>query len=109
MRILVLNPGSSTLKYRLVEQLADESRTVTDGVLDRVPGGAMAQAAAEALARCHPTGVDAVGCRVVHGGERFAFPTRVTPDVLATIRDLCRLAPLHNPGAVAVLETVLAA
>lgn len=106
MRILVLNPGSSTLKYRLVAQTADESRTVTDGILDRVPGDAMAEATRTALARCRAGGIDAVGCRVVHGGAHFAAPTPVTAEVLAAIRALGKLAPLHNPGAVAVLETL---
>jgi acetate kinase len=54
-------------------------------------------------------GIDAVGCRVVHGGERFAEPTLVTPDVLATIRELGRLAPLHNPASAMVLDRVQSA
>jgi acetate kinase len=49
-------------------------------------------------------GIDAIGCRVVHGGDRFAEPSRVTPEGLAAIRDLSDLAPLHNPTDVAVIE-----
>jgi acetate kinase len=51
--------------------------------------------------------IRAVGCRVVHGGDRFVEPTRVTAEVLAAIRELSPLAPLHNPAAAEVLETCL--
>lgn len=51
--------------------------------------------------------IDAVGCRVVHGGARFVEPTRVTPTVLDELRALGDLAPLHNPVDVAVLEQVM--
>src|SRR5207302_3855582 len=54
-----------------------------------------------------PLAIDAVGCRVVHGGARFVEPARVTPAVLEEIRSLSRLAPLHNPVDAAVLEASL--
>lgn len=50
--------------------------------------------------------VKAVGCRVVHGGTLLVAPAIVTPEVLATLRRIEPLAPLHNPIDVAVLETV---
>src|SRR5262245_41826657 len=106
MRILVLNPGSSTLKYRVVDGTPNATHTVLAATIDHVAPDALAQAAADVVARAQPHGLDAVGCRVVHGGDRFAQPTRVTADVLATIRDLGRLAPLHNPPAAAVLGRV---
>jgi acetate kinase len=106
MHVLVLNPGSSTLKFRLVEVAAGTTREVLSGLHDHVAGDALAGAAAEVVQRCRPEGIDAVGSRVVHGGEHFAEPTLVTPDVLAAIRDLGRLAPLHNPPAAAVLARV---
>lgn len=106
MHVLVLNPGSSTLKYRLVEVVGDEARAIDSGIRDHVAGDALAEAAAEVVQHCRPAGIDAVGCRVVHGGEHFAEPTLVTADVLGTIRDLGRLAPLHNPPAAAVLDRV---
>ncbi|MFO0844810.1 MAG: acetate kinase [Gemmataceae bacterium] len=102
MPILVLNPGSSTLKYRLVEA----TKPLASGLIDHVAGEALAQAAGEVLRRCQGARIDAIGCRVVHGGDRFAEPTVVTPEVLAAIRELGRLAPLHNPTAAAVLESV---
>ena len=47
-----------------------------------------------------------VGHRVVHGGARFASPTLVTDDVLAYLRRLVPLAPLHQPHNVAAIEAV---
>ena len=51
--------------------------------------------------------VDAIGCRVVHGGDLYTDPTRVNPEVLAGIRSLSPLAPLHNPIAADVLDACL--
>lgn len=52
-------------------------------------------------------GIDAIGCRVVHGGD-IEQPQRVSPEVLQRIRDLSELAPLHNPAAADLLEQVRA-
>jgi acetate kinase len=51
----------------------------------------------------HPNEVDCVGLRVVHGGERFSAPTVITPQVEQQIRDLEKLAPLHNKSAVELI------
>jgi acetate kinase len=48
--------------------------------------------------------VQAVGHRVVHGGDRFTAPALIDDDVLSAIRDLIPLAPLHNPASVAGIE-----
>ena len=53
-----------------------------------------------------PIAIDAVGCRVVHGGPRLVKPTRVTASVLDELRALKELAPLHIPADVAILEKV---
>ena len=93
MNILVLNPGSSSLKsgyFRFPEELA-------------MPG--TAKTVAEALANA-TSPIDAVGVRVVHGGSRFESPTVVDDDVLAEIRNLAELAPLHNPLAAGVIDEV---
>ncbi len=50
--------------------------------------------------------IRAVGCRVVHGGPSLTAPAIVTPEVLATLRRVEPLAPLHNPIDVAVLDAV---
>jgi acetate kinase len=65
----------------------------------------MAEATAEVL-RKFAGRIDAVGCRVVHGGSRFVQPTIVDDAVLDGIRELSALAPLHNPLAVEVIEEV---
>ncbi len=53
--------------------------------------------------------IDAVGCRVVHGGSRFEEPTLVSPEVLEAIHGLSALAPLHDPVSVEVLQACLKA
>ncbi len=103
MHVLALNPGSATLKFKLYD-LAGGERVLASATVDHVAGETTARAAEDVLRRCAPLGVHVVGCRVVHGGERFSAPTRVTEDVLAGIRDLGRLAPLHNAVAASVLE-----
>src|SRR5262245_35052878 len=106
MHVLALNPGSSTLKYRLYDLGSAAESALASGTVDHVADDSVTRAAEEALKRLGGRGADAVGCRVVHGGERFAEPTLVTPEVLAAIRELGRLAPLHNPVAAAVLEAI---
>lgn len=57
-----------------------------------------------------PEQIDAVGHRVVHGGEQYASSTLITPDVKATISDLSAFAPLHNPvnlDGIAIAEQIL--
>ncbi len=94
MNILALNPGSSTLKFARYR----DGELVDKGVVEVTAG--MGKAASDVLARAP---VDAVGCRVVHGGARFAAPAMVDDVVLDEIRALAALAPLHNPLAVEVL------
>src|SRR4051794_3436724 len=105
MRVLVLNPGSSTLKYRLMDASSAGIAKVEGGTVDHVADGGVAQAAREAVARC-PRPIDAVACRVVHGGARFPEPARVTAEVRAAIRALGPMAPLHNPVAADILDAL---
>jgi acetate kinase len=107
MRILALNPGSSTLKYRLIDLSGPTAQTRAKGTVDHVAGDSTTRAAHDMIERCRGEAIDAIACRVVHGGERFRQPTRVTEEVLSAISDLRRLAPLHNPIAVDVLAAVL--
>ncbi|WP_327092492.1 acetate/propionate family kinase [Nonomuraea sp. NBC_01738] len=85
MAVLVLNAGSSTLKYALIDMPA--GRCLDKGTLD----------GPDQLPR-HPV-PDLIGHRVVHGGTRFRDPVLVDDAVLAAIEDLSELAPLHNPAA----------
>ncbi|MFC0503232.1 acetate/propionate family kinase [Micromonospora costi] len=104
-RVLVLNCGSSSVKYRLYD--GDDVRA--KGTVERVgePGGGPADhetAVRQILADLDLTGLTAVGHRVVHGGKRFGEPVRIDDGVLAAIRDLVPLAPLHNPPNLAGIE-----
>jgi acetate kinase len=100
--ILVLNAGSSSLKYALLDPAAPGSDR--RGIVERVTDHADALAQALDDLRPKPEAVRAVGHRVVHGGARFTRPTRIDDDVLAVLRELVPLAPLHNPPAIAAIE-----
>lgn len=98
-RILVLNAGSSSLKYQLLE--LPNGDVVAKGTLERITDhrtaiDAMITELADAGIDINT--VDAVGHRVVHGGERYTQPTLITDDVVRGIETLTPLAPLHNPG-----------
>ena len=100
MRVLVLNPGSSSLKASLVEVLGDrvtgsaEADWGSDATSHADRAADVARLAGEVgAASAEP---DAVGYRVVHGGEEFRSPIVVDDEVLAAIAALAELAPLHN-------------
>lgn len=97
--ILVLNSGSSSIKYRLVD-LADRSRD-TGGVVERV---ADQDATMRALLAEVTAPVEAVGHRIVHGGIKYREPTLVDDAVVAGLKELVHLAPLHNPAGIAGIE-----
>jgi acetate kinase len=127
--VLVLNSGSSSLKYQLVqpdtgtslahgivERIGQEASTATLTLGDREVhrDGRVAdhEAAlrtafdlfAEAGERLDSAGLVAVGHRVVHGGQQLYRPTVVDDSVLDQLRELAPLAPLHNPPAVLGIE-----
>ncbi|GAA1734292.1 acetate kinase [Luedemannella helvata] len=102
-RILVLNCGSSSVKWRLFHG----SDTAGKGLVERVGSGGPADheaALASILSSVDLSGLAAVGHRVVHGGDRFSAPTIVTDEVIAAVRDLVPLAPLHNPANLTGIE-----
>jgi acetate kinase len=101
MKILVLNPGSSTLKWQLMDTTTQPFTTLQEHTLEANDSHILFHI--HDLLEYGPA-VDAIACRVVHGGDRFTQAVRVTPEVRQTIRDLGRLAPLHNPIAADVLE-----
>ncbi|MEX0428425.1 acetate/propionate family kinase [Nocardioides sp. DS6] len=97
MRVLVVNPGSSTLKVALVSD--HEARESANVAAD--------EGAAElrvVLERWGP--VDAVGVRFVHGGPDRLEPVRVDDAVLGELDAAADLAPLHNPPALAATRAV---
>ncbi|CAL9532641.1 Acetate kinase [Streptomyces sp. enrichment culture] len=134
-RVLVLNSGSSSVKYQLLD-MRDERRLAT-GLVERIGervsrfrhtplhgGGprertgpiadheAALKMVAEELA-ADGLGLDspelaAIGHRVVHGGKRFTAPTVIDDAVLAEIERLIPVAPLHNPANLAGIRTTLA-
>ena len=104
MQILVLNAGSSSLKYQIID--TDTGESLYSGLMENIGDGESGPTHREAIAQALqsvPRGVriDAVGHRVVHGGARFVEPAIITPEVQDHIVDLSPLAPLHNPANLA--------
>jgi acetate kinase len=100
--VLVLNAGSSSVKYRLLDPAT--GRRFAEGTEERVrdAGDAVRKVVADLEGALRETGgVVAVGHRVVHGGDRFVAPTVLDDEALAAVEELTELAPLHNPAAVA--------
>ena len=101
-RIFVVNSGSSSIKYQLIDGATEEA--VTRGLIERIgePGSDVADHGA-GMRRVLDTlggrgGIVAVGHRVVHGGSLFDRATVITDEVEAQIAELSALAPLHNPA-----------
>ncbi|WP_432095328.1 acetate kinase [Streptomyces sp. bgisy100] len=105
-RVLVLNSGSSSVKYQLLD-MAGGTR-LASGLVERIGDGPVAdhaaalkqvadELAAQGLGLDSPE-LAAVGHRVVHGGIRFTEPTLITDEVVTAIEELVPLAPLHNPA-----------
>ncbi|MFH1458017.1 MAG: acetate kinase [Candidatus Omnitrophota bacterium] len=102
MKILVINSGSSSIKYKLFRMPGDH--LVQKGVIEHIaePNSGMSD---------HYTGlkvilskvdsVDAVGHRVVHGAEKFRRHVLIDPRVVKEIKRCCGIAPLHNPANLA--------
>lgn len=136
MKVLVVNCGSSSLKFQLIDTSPEQIGSDTDtrlarGLIERIGGQALLDFRAEGQTavkntepvRDHRQAIDraiewcrqehdiqAVGHRVVHGGERFQNSVRITPEVVAGIEDCVRLAPLHNPAnlkGIAAAQTLL--
>lgn len=132
MKVLVLNCGSSSIKYKLY----DEDEQLAEGLLEKI-GTAQAQlnhtisgqkkavSIHEILE--HRTGIElilrvlvdpekgvlknieeiqAVGHRVVHGAESFSKSTLITPEVVAKIEECIDIAPLHNPPNLAGIYAI---
>ena len=118
MKVLVLNSGSSSIKYELRDSnggtvlcRGDISRIgEADGVRDH---GRALEAILDALVAAgggplkNLSEVEAVGHRVVHGGRYFDGPALLTPDVIGKIQECAPLAPLHNPPALLGIREAL--
>ena len=126
MNILVINAGSSSLKYQLLDP--ETQKVLAKGLCERIgidgkftykPEGKEAIKEADVAMPTHNEAIkavldaladpkngvigsmeeiDAVGHRVVHGGEKFAQSVLITDEVMAAIEECDPLAPLHNPA-----------
>jgi acetate kinase len=105
MTVLVINCGSSSLKWSVVDPAVGE--TLAGGTVQKVTDHGAALSAV--LAEAPLDGLVAVAHRVVHGGERFETPVLINDAVLAAIRELSVLAPLHNPVNADGIEVARAA
>lgn len=131
--VLVINAGSSSLKYELLE--AESGTTYATGLIEKIGESnshgrhTSDDTTAEREGSCpdhatafewlveafHDNGPDlddvaltAVGHRVVHGGAHFTAPSLITDEVISEIERLIPLAPLHNPGNLEGIRVALA-
>lgn len=111
MKILVINCGSSSIKYKFfkIKKRFDEE-ILNSGIIEHI-------GEKDSSIKDHYTGlkiildkidtpIDGVGHRVVHGGEDFKKPVVITKKVIETIKKCCRFAPLHNPANLAGILAV---
>jgi acetate kinase len=137
MNVLVINSGSSSIKYQLfdmtdktvlasglLEQIGEAESRLTHHT--RTAGGNLERVVKTQRVADHREGFrligtvmresgamldtqnpDAIGHRVVHGGEKFHQPTRINAEVVAAIRELIPLAPLHNPPNLLGIEVAM--
>ena len=108
MKILVINAGSSSIKYKLytfspqrfifggnTEKIGEKGSGIRDHhqAVEEIFTSLKRNCVIESLSEIH-----AVGHRVVHGGEKFKEPVVITEKVIKNIRESVKLAPLHNPA-----------
>ena len=132
MKILVINCGSSSLKYQLLDMDGEKllakglcERIGIDGHLTHKPQNGKPNFDEDVALPTHTEAIaavldkltsaeygvvenmaeiGAVGHRVVHGGEKFANSVRISDDVMAAIAECIPLAPLHNPANITGIE-----
>ena len=131
MRVLVVNCGSSSLKYQLIDM--ETENVMAKGYLEKIglPDSFLTHTIngekhrIEKKISNHEEGmelvlsqlldenygvisdlkeIDAVGHRVVHGGEKFSESVLITDEVVETIKECIPLAPLHNPAGITGIE-----
>ncbi|MCM1110870.1 MAG: acetate kinase [Clostridium sp.] len=136
MKILVLNCGSSSVKYKLID--TDTDATLAEGGVEKIglPDGFLKYKAADGSKKIKELGhidhlaavkavlnqltdpaegciknydeIDAVGHRVVHGAEKFNKSVLITDEVIQQVKDCYDLAPLHNPANITGIEAITA-
>lgn len=137
MKVLVVNSGSSSVKYELFDMTGPWS--IASGIVEcigeplgrsrhliRSAGGETNETVCEQRFANHgeallaittsisesgllrdPTDLAGIGHRVVHGGEKFCEPTLLNDNVIATVREQSSLAPLHNPANLIGIQETL--
>ena len=109
MRVLVVNAGSSSLKLTLLAcDREGDDRTIATRELD-APRAEVDPAELREALDAGLGNADAVGHRIVHGGERFREAVAIDAEVERELRALVELAPLHQPKSLAALDAVCAA
>lgn len=136
MKILVLNCGSSSVKYKLIDTNTDE--TLAEGGVEKIglPDGFLKFKKSDGSKVINELGmtdhkgavqaildnltdsevgciksydeIDAVGHRVVHGAEKFNKSVLITDEVIRQVKDCYNLAPLHNPANITGIEAISA-
>jgi acetate kinase len=101
--ILVLNTGSSSVKYRLFDAASGD--VVGSGGTERTEDADAVRAALAEEPALDGAPVTAVGHRIVHGADSFTEPTLVDDHVLNELHSLIPLAPLHLPVNIAAIQT----
>ena len=126
MKVLVLNAGSSSLKYQLLD--TSDQNVIAKGVIEKIglgmsmigyTNGSHPKVELEQELKNHEDAltivfdsltkgdkailssleeIDAIGHRIVHGGEVYNSTVRINDDVIAQVEKVCDLAPLHNPA-----------
>ena len=106
MRVLVINCGSTTLKYKLFEERERRAGAARRGQVEIADGY---RAAVERSLAALPAPADVIAHRVVHGGGRLPDLVRIDGRVLGILREVTPLAPLHNGPALEGIEATLGA
>lgn len=131
MRILVINSGSSSIKFQLFD--LDKKNRLASGIIEEVGGDsstislltkekitkkttiknheegflAMERALFESGALNSLQELDAIGHRVVHGGKSFSKPILIDESVIERLKEISPLAPLHNPSHIVGIEIAI--
>ncbi|UER67776.1 acetate kinase [Borrelia sp. BU AG58] len=130
MKILILNTGSSSLKFTLCEYA--EGQVLVSGAIEKIKESesivriktssleekreAGIKSHREALKRlvkiltelkANPDEIQAIGHRIVHGGSHFKNSLLLDKNVLSKLKEISQLAPLHNPVAIRVIEAAI--
>ncbi len=108
MIILVLNSGSSSIKYQLFNINRNKEEVIDKGKVELrlCPVPSYKKALETILGKIHSK-IDAVGHRVVHGGAKFSESVLIDRDVIKAIEEFSELAPLHNPPSLMTIKEAM--